>query len=119
MKNVTIVGLGYVGLPLACLCAEKGYKVNGLDIDKNKVDLINKNQSPIEDEYIINKLKNSKNNKICATTNANECIPSSDVIIVCVHTPIDKKNAPDLTALMEALSSISKSIKSVRPDSAI
>ena len=35
MKTITIVGLGYVGLPLACLCAEKGYKVYGFDVNKN------------------------------------------------------------------------------------
>ena len=58
MKTVTIVGLGYVGLPLACLCAERGHKVYGLDIDKNKIYLINKNKSPIDDDYLNNKLKN-------------------------------------------------------------
>jgi len=60
MKSVTIVGLGYVGLPLACLCAENGFKVYGLDIDKNKIELINKGISPIDDGYLINKLKNLK-----------------------------------------------------------
>jgi len=110
MKTITIVGLGYVGLPLACLCAEKGYKVYGLDTDKNKVDLVNKTQSPIDDEYLINKLKNFKN-KIQATTNANECIPNSDIVIVCVPTPVDRNNAPDLTALMESVSTISKFIR--------
>mgnify|MGYP001564140738 FL=1 len=110
MTNITVVGLGYVGLPLACLCAEKGHKVYGLDIDKNKVDLINNNQSPIDDEYIINKLENIKN-KINATINANECIPNSEVVIVCVPTPADKNNSPDLTALMESASMISKFIK--------
>src|SRR3989338_5829031 len=110
MKTVTIVGLGYVGLPLACLCAEKGLKVYGLDIDKNRIDLINKSQSPIDDEYLIKKLK-GLNNKIHATTNAADCIPNSDVVIVCVPTPIDNNNAPDLTALMESISVISKHIK--------
>ena len=110
MKTITIVGLGYVGLPLACLCAEKGCKVYGLDIDKSKVELINKNQSPIDDEYIIKKLKNLKN-KIYAKTNASECIPYSEVVIVCVPTPIDKNNSPDLTALMESISTVSKFIK--------
>ena len=56
MKTVTIVGLGYVGLPLACLCAEKGHKVYGLDIDKSKTDLVNKQISPVDDDYISNKL---------------------------------------------------------------
>ncbi len=110
MKTVTVVGLGYVGLPVACLCSEKSYKVYGLDIDKNKVDLINKGLSPIEDEFIIQKLKYLKG-KIYATTDANECIPNSDVVIVCVPTPIDKNNSPDLTALMESVATISKHIK--------
>ena len=110
MKNITIVGLGYVGLPLACLCAENGYKVYGLDIEQKKVDLINKNQSPIDDEYTINKLKNLKN-KIYATTKPSECIPNSDVVIVCVPTPVDKNNSPDLTAVMESTSTISKFIR--------
>lgn len=110
MNTVTVVGLGYVGLPLACLCAEKGNKVYGLDTDKNKVDLINRNQSPISDDYLTSKLKSLKN-RIRATTNAVECIPSSDVVVVCVPTPIDKNNLPDLTALMESISTISKFIK--------
>ena len=110
MKTVTVIGLGYVGLPLACLCAEKGYKVYGLDVDKGKVDAVSKNQSPIDDEYVINKLRNLKS-KIEATTEANKCIPNSDIVIVCVPTPIDKNNSPDLTALMESVSTISKFIK--------
>src|SRR3989344_1957637 len=108
MKTVTVVGLGYVGLPLACLCEEKGYKVYGLDVDKDKIDLINKSISPIEDESIAKKLKNIK---IYATTNPTDCIPNSDVVIVCVPTPVDKNNAPDLTALMESASAVSKFIK--------
>lgn len=108
MRSVTIVGLGYVGLPLACLCAEKGYNVYGLDVDKSKVDLISKKISPIEDESVANKLKNIK---IHAATNPSDCIQNSDVVIVCVPTPVDKNNAPDLTALMESVSAISKFIK--------
>ncbi len=110
MKTVTIVGLGYVGLPLACLCAEKGHNVYGLDIEQEKVDLINKGISPIDDEYLINKLKNLKN-KIHATINANECIPNSDIVIVCVPTPVDRNNSPDLTALMTSVSTVSKFVR--------
>ena len=110
MKTVTVVGLGYVGLPLACLCAEKGLKVYGFDIDKNKVELVNRQESPIDDEYIISRLKGLKN-RIHATANPDECIPNSDVVIVCVPTPIDRNNSPDLTALMESVSAISKFIK--------
>ncbi len=108
-KTVAIVGMGYVGLPVACLCAEKGLKVYGLDTDKNKVDLINAGTSPIKDEIISLKLNNIKG-KIKAATNPSECVPKSDVVIVCVPTPVDRNNAPDLTALMEAVSSVSKHI---------
>ena len=110
MKTITIVGLGYVGLPLACLCAEKGNKVYGLDVDEAKISSINNGISPIEDEYLIDKLKKIKG-KIHATVNANECIPNSEVVIVCVPTPIDKNNAPDLTALMTSVSTVSKLIR--------
>ena len=51
-KTVAIIGLGYVGLPLACLCAKKGYFVLGVDINKDKIDKINNGQSPINDEYV-------------------------------------------------------------------
>ncbi|MDP3766146.1 MAG: nucleotide sugar dehydrogenase [Nanoarchaeota archaeon] len=110
MKNVTIVGLGYVGLPVACLCAEKGYKVYGLDIERNKIDLVNRNQSPVDDEYLVKKIANLKN-KIHAMANPSECIPNSEVVIVCVPTPVDRNNSPDLTALMESVSTISKFIR--------
>ena len=110
MKTVTIVGLGYVGLPLACLCAEKGFKVYGLDIDKNKIELINRGISPIDDDYAIGKLKNLKN-KIIATINVDECIKNSDIVLICVPTPVDKNNAPDLTALIKAASIVSSRIK--------
>ncbi|MAG92114.1 hypothetical protein CMO83_05555 [Candidatus Woesearchaeota archaeon] len=110
METVTIVGLGYVGLPLACLCAEKGHKVYGLEIDENKVNLINKSQSPIQDEYVINKLK-KVTGKINATTNPDDCIPNSDIVITCVPTPITKSRSPDLTALKRSVTEISKFLK--------
>jgi len=109
-KSITIVGLGYVGLPLACLCAEKGHKVYGYDIDKNKVDSINNGLSPIEDEILSEKLKSLKG-KIRATSSPNECISNSDVVIVCVPTPVDRNYVPDLTALMESCSAVSRHIK--------
>src|SRR3989338_6427316 len=110
MENVTIVGLGYVGLPLACLCAEKGYKVYGFDVDSKKVELVNQQISPIDDEYLIKALKNLKN-KIIATSAPDGCVPNSDVVIVCVPTPVDRNNLPDLTAVMNSVSTVSKFIR--------
>ena len=48
-NSVAIIGLGYIGLPLACLCAEKNFDVCGADIDKNKVSFISQGISPIDD----------------------------------------------------------------------
>lgn len=110
MKTVTIVGLGYVGLPLACLCAEKGHAVYGFDVDAKRIESINAGISPIEDADLSKKLKSLKE-KIRATTNPSESIAISEVVIVCVPTPIDKNNAPDLTALMQATSTVANSIR--------
>ena len=110
MKTVTVVGLGYVGLPVACQCAEKGYNVFGYDIDRHKIDSVNVGKSPIEDEYLSEKLGKLKG-KIKATNDPKECIPNSDIIIVCVPTPIDKKNLPDLGALKGSATSVAKNIK--------
>ena len=110
MKTVTVVGLGYVGLPVVCQCASKGHKVFGFDIDKHKIDAVNAGKTPIEDEYLAEKLREF-HGKIKATDKAEECIPFSDAIIVCVPTPIDKKNLPDLGALKASVSTVAKHIK--------
>jgi len=110
MNSVTIVGLGYVGLPLACLCIEKNLDVYGLDIDKNKISLIEQGISPVDDEVVKKEVKNAKG-KLKVTDNYEEAIKNSSVVIVCVPTPVDKKNLPDLKPLKNACELISKSLK--------
>ena len=65
METVCIVGLGYVGLPLACLCAEKGYKVLGFDLDKKIVEATNNGISHIKNAVLEGKLS-ELNKKITA-----------------------------------------------------
>ena len=103
-KTVAIIGLGYVGLPLGCLCAKKGYSVIGIDIDKNKIDKINHGISPINDEYVKEKLKKGT---IQATDDFSE-IKKADYIIVCVPTPVNEKHLPDLSYVENSSKSISK-----------
>lgn len=107
IKTVTVIGLGYVGLPLACLLAEKGNKVYGLDIDKGRIDLINKGISPINDESLKKKLEKVK---ITATADGG-VIAESEVIVICVPTPVDINNHPDLAPLTSAAKTISKNLK--------
>ncbi len=106
-NNVSIIGLGYVGLTLALLASKKGYGVSGVDIDENRVELINYGKSPIEDEYILNNMKY----KINATTDFS-VTNKSEIIIVCAQTPIEKNNIPNLKLLESALNSISKNLNS-------
>ncbi|NOZ81504.1 MAG: hypothetical protein GXP63_07630, partial [DPANN group archaeon] len=55
--HVAVIGLGYVGLPLACLCAKKGHTVIGITIDEAAVRKINRKESPIRDESLQRSLR--------------------------------------------------------------
>jgi len=103
-KSVCIVGLGYVGLPLACLCAEKGYRVKGLDLNTEIVEKTNQGISHIKDRLLEEKLPKLKG-KIDAVTGP-KAISQVETIIVCVPTPA-KDTEPDLEPLKKAVKSIS------------
>ncbi len=106
-KNVAIVGLGYVGLPLALLAKENGYSVIGIDTDEEKVELIRRQISPFVDEKIGYSLKKNK-----LFVNSNPIfLRESEIIIVCVPTPIDENSKPDFVPLIEASKSVAKELK--------
>jgi UDP-N-acetyl-D-glucosamine dehydrogenase len=103
-ETVAIIGLGYVGLPLACICAKKGFNVRGLDLDCEKVALINQGKSPIKDAYVEKWLKALKG-KINAFSDAKQALENAGVAIVCVPTPaINDK--PDLSFVESACNSL-------------
>lgn len=108
--TVCIIGLGYVGLPLACLCAEKGFRVLGLDINRNVVELVKEGKSPITDQKLEEDIANFKG-KITVTSEAKEALPHADTIIVCVPTPVTENRKPDLSLLERACISVSKHLK--------
>ncbi len=108
MQTVAIVGLGYVGLPIACLCAAKGFNVRGFDLDKRKIGLIRNGKSPIKDVLLQKKLKKVFK-KIAATSNAKRAMQGCGIIVVCVPTPA-KGNRPDLAPLKSACKSIAKNL---------
>jgi len=97
---VCIIGLGYVGLPLAVASAEAGFSVVGVDVDKGKVDMVNKGVCYVEDPYVKEHLSTLVSaGKIRATAKHSEALPSADVVIVCVPTPLDARENPDLSYL--------------------
>ena len=106
-KTVCIIGLGYVGLPLAVQAALKGYTVYGLDNDKEKIKKINSGKTPIKEEFL--DLNLSKVN-IHATSNAG-IIKKCDIAIVCVPTPVDEQKFPDLSPVRGAAQAIIKNFK--------
>ncbi len=107
-ETVAVVGLGYVGLPLACLCAEKGYRVKGFDLSKKKVDAVNKGVSPIKDKALQKKLHKLKG-KIVASTKPRS-IREAKIVIVCVPTPA-LRNKPDLQPLRKASKTIARQLR--------
>ena len=106
--DICIVGLGYVGIPLAISFAKKNYNVVGFDIDDKKIEDL-KSSKDITNEAKKYGLKNLK--KISFTSNYNE-ISSSNVYIITVPTPVDKKNKPDISQLKKATTFVAKSLKS-------
>jgi len=104
--HVVILGLGYVGLPLATVLADAGYKVTGVDLDAEKVKLLNEGTSYIDDveTSLVKKLVDE--NKLEATTDFS-VVKKADAVSICVPTPLRKTRDPDLSYIV----SVSESIK--------
>ena len=107
--NICIVGQGYVGLPLALSFAEYGYKVFGLDNNLEKVRRINLGQSQIEDVDDVRLSKAIKAGNFIATSDYG-ISKDANIIIVCVPTPLNHNQKPDLSLLLSCISSLSKYI---------
>ena len=99
--KVCVVGIGRIGLPTALSFAKAGLQTIGLDINKKLVDSINTGNFPLKDEpgyeEIFNKVRKNKN--FSATTNINEAISKSNLILLSLPTPMDEKNIPSYSAL--------------------
>lgn len=98
--KAVIVGLGYVGLPLAVAAAESGISVVGLDRNETIVNGLNSGVSHIDDLSSAD-IAELLGNGFTATTNP-ECIADTDVVVICVPTPLDSSGQPDLKAVMGA-----------------
>lgn len=103
--NITIAGLGYVGTSIGILLSKK-HRVIFYDIDSKKLDLINKNKSPIDDPDISKILKDKKL-KFLATTSPKEAFKNSDFIVICTPTNYDPKtNQFDTSSIEQVLKKI-------------
>ncbi len=101
-NTVSIVGLGYVGLPLAILADQKQYQVFGIDNDMKKIEALNKKESPFFDEKISEDLKTSN---ILASDDF-EKVKESSIIIICVPTPVSEDFIPNLDPVKNACKAV-------------
>src|SRR3989344_2631132 len=107
MKNIAIIGLGYVGLPLVIASVNAGFFVYGIDKNEKIVKNLNKGISHINDVASKDLKKMLKNFK--ATTDGSE-IKKATVIIICVPTPLTKYKTPDTSYIESAAKIIAKNI---------
>jgi nucleotide sugar dehydrogenase len=101
-KTISIVGLGYVGLPLALLADKNGYMVIGIDNNTEKIKLINDRISPFVDESVSRQLKKAS---LEATLDFSK-IKDSSIIIICVPTPVYENHIPNLEPVENACKGI-------------
>ena len=107
--RVGIIGLGYVGLPLALLFAEEGFRVTGFDIDQNKIARLDSSRSYMcripETEIGL-----ALNRGFQATTNF-ALISDMDVVVICVPTPLNEYREPDLRYVTATVKSIAPHVR--------
>jgi len=103
--RVGIIGLGYVGLPLAVTFAKNGFKTYGMDIDRDRINRLNKGKSYILDvaQQDIARLK--KKGLLTVTTRFG-IIRKLDAVIICVPTPLHKTKEPDVSYIVAAVKNI-------------
>jgi UDP-N-acetyl-D-glucosamine dehydrogenase len=104
---VAVLGQGYVGLPLAAVFADAGFKVIGIDPDQRKVDSLNKGISYIEDVPTETVARLVKEGKLSATTDF-AVLKEVDGVSVCVPTPLRKTGDPDLSFIVNATADLKK-----------
>jgi UDP-N-acetyl-D-glucosamine dehydrogenase len=107
---VVVIGQGYVGLPLAISSAQVGFTVTGIDLNEEKVSRLNKHQSSVEDVSDAELKSVTESGKYQATTDY-LIDPSTEIICICVPTPLGSNHQPDLEILKAATKDVGKSLK--------
>ena len=100
--RVAIIGLGYVGLPLACEFARGGFSVVGVDNDPKKVEQICAGRSYVQDVSDTTLNEHLKSGRLEATTEM-ASLETCDAIIICVPTPLRKTRDPDISYIVAAV----------------
>ena len=108
--RITVIGQGYVGLPLAMEFAHAGFSVTGLDTSSERVETLNAGRSPIPD-VASEELLTLRDKKKYTASRDFSVLEHSDAVIICVPTPLRKTKDPDISYVMAAAGEISERLK--------
>ncbi len=108
--RVGIIGLGYVGLPLALEFAKAGFRITGFDVDEVKVRKANRGESYIKDIKSADIAKEIKKKRFIATTDFNK-LSKMDAISICVPTPLSKTKDPDISYIIAATNKAAENLR--------
>ncbi|MEM0452786.1 MAG: UDP-glucose/GDP-mannose dehydrogenase family protein [Nitrososphaerota archaeon] len=112
--RIGVIGLGYVGLPLACAFASRSFKVIGLDTDLEKIESIKNAETPIYEEGLQELLKKVLEDKTFKVASSyKEVVEEAEVYFICVGTPSNPDGSVDLKYVKEAVEMLSESLKRV------
>ncbi len=112
--HVAIIGLGYVGLPLAVAFAKAGYQVSGIDIDRRRVTELNRGRSHVEDvsspdlQAVLAPVGATHGSGRFRATADFSVLRDCDAVSICVPTPLNKVGEPDLTYILDAAGQIAR-----------
>lgn len=107
--RIAVLGLGYVGLPLAVVFAQAGFRVTGIEPDTKKVTLLNSGKSYIKDISEEEVVKQVKSRKLMATSDFG-ILAEMDAVSICVPTPLRKTGDPDLSFILDATTELARYI---------
>ncbi|MBW2312917.1 MAG: nucleotide sugar dehydrogenase [Deltaproteobacteria bacterium] len=109
--RIGVIGLGYVGLPLAVEFAKAGFTVVGFDVDGEKIRALDAGESYIEDVPAKDVKEQKKAGRLSATADFSE-LSSTDIINICVPTPLTRTKDPDVSHMAKAIEDIARRLRS-------
>lgn len=108
MKKLCVIGLGYIGLPTAAMFANNGWKVHGVDVNQNAIDMINKGKIHIEEVGLGELVERAVANK---NLKASIKIEEADCYIIAVPTPHNEDHTADLSYVIQATNTVLQTVK--------
>src|SRR5512134_1145093 len=110
VATIGVVGLGYVGLPLAVEFARAGFSVTGIDVDPQKIAAVRSGRSHIED-VTSEELAPLVRQKLLTAQNDYRGCGKLDVLVICVPTPLRKTKDPDISYIVAALDELAREVR--------